>query len=215
MVQIQQTMPDQIDANTGKIFNITNPYDQVAMVNQSMQKFYTSINENYTKTMAIYQKSQVASGALHEAIDGAGTDKNTVFEILENLTPEERAATEREYATKFGNGDLSKLRKDLRDDLSGDDEKRAFKALNSGINKVDVAVSANALKEAMEGSGTDKNTVHQIMDVASASDLRSIENLFDKSENNSGALRNSIRDDFSGQEQDDLISKLNQAAVKE
>lgn len=211
MDQIMQQSGTGTNPTTGQKLDITNPYDQVSMVTESIRKSVGGVNNSFTTMQATSQKAQAAASALHDAVDGGGTEEETIFQILENLSPEEKAATERAYATMYGKGDLSALRKDLRGDLSGADEERAFKALNNGLNKVDSVVAANALKEAMDGWGSDANTVHQIMDNASQTELSSIENNFDQLQGKAGSLRDWIRGDFSGAEEDGLIAKLNQA----
>lgn len=181
--------------------------------NNTMQVNNNTMQANNNAVHANNQKAKSAAVALYDAMEGAGTDEKTVFDLLENMSPEERAETEKAYAMMFGQGDLSQLRKDLRDEFTGSDETRAFKALNNGLSRADSVVAANALKEAMEGTGTDDMTVHQIFDGASKNELNTIENVFDSLENKPGALRSWIRGDFSGTEQESLLGQLNQAII--
>lgn len=59
-----------------------------------------------------------ASIALHNAINGVGTDEKTVKTIFENASPEEIAEVEKTYDEMYGDGKTAQLRKDIKGDYS-------------------------------------------------------------------------------------------------
>lgn len=146
------------------------------------------------------KKVKQAAIAIHDAIDGWGTDEDTVFQMLEGLSPKERAYLEVAYANLYGNGDPNALRNDLRGDLSGDDETKALSLMNEGALK-DPMSAAIALHEAMDGIGTDEETVKFIMENSSPEFLQEVQEnydaMFNEDPNNPGLLRRDIQGDFS------------------
>ncbi len=69
--------------------------------------------------------------ALYQAMAGLGTDEQAVFEILENRSPEERAAIEARFAALHGDAWVT-LRVAIDDEFSGEEHGRAIEALNAG-----------------------------------------------------------------------------------
>src|SRR5688500_19515161 len=72
-------------------------------------------------------QSLADAAALREAISGAGTDEDTIMQVLRNKSPEEQARIKEAYKREYGDD----LDADLKDDLGGHDLMRA-EALRSG-----------------------------------------------------------------------------------
>jgi len=88
-------------------------------------------------------QSLADAAALREAISGAGTDEDTIMQVLRNKSPEEQARIKEAYKREYGDD----LDADLKDDLGGHDLMRA-EALRSGdVMKAD----AIALDQSMHG----------------------------------------------------------------
>ncbi len=100
------------------------------------------------------------AAALRDAIEGAGTDEDTIMQVLRNKSPEEQERIKAAYKAKYGDD----LDTDLEDDLGGHDLLRA-QALQSGdVTKAD----AIALDQSMHGGfwggafGGDKDQVEAV-----------------------------------------------------
>lgn len=100
------------------------------------------------------------AAALREAISGAGTDEDTIMQVLRNKSPEEQKAIIEAYKREYGDD----LDADLKDDLGGHDLMRA-EALRSGdVMQAD----AIALDQSMHGGfwggafGGDKDKVEGV-----------------------------------------------------
>ena len=89
---------------------------------------------------------------LRVAMEGGGTDEAAIMRVLRNKTPEERAELIRRYEEMYPG---STLDADLRDDL-GDAQLEQAEALLSGDRE---RADALALREAMEGAGTDEDAI--------------------------------------------------------
>jgi hypothetical protein len=169
--------------------------NQPSQVEQSGQKDWTDVDEQTAL------KVQRCATAMHNAIKGLGTDEDTIRQILEGLTPEERGYLEIAYANMYGYGDPESLREDLRGDLSwasrGITERQALNLLNEGAHKHPV-VAAIALHDAMDGSGTDEETVKQIFENASPEEIAKIEQAYAElyGDGKLDKLRDDIRSDF-------------------
>lgn len=123
------------------------------------------------------QENKIAEATLlmHRAVNGLGTDKDTIFQVLEALTPEERIALERAYADEYGNGNLQTLRDHLDGDMDGADINNAFALLNQGVQK-DPVLAAEALNYAINDvAGTDEATIKQIIGSATPEELKNIQ----------------------------------------
>lgn len=140
------------------------------------------------------EKLEMAAMALHNAMDGWGTDEDAIMEVLNSLSPEEKAHLEMIYAEKYGYGDPGALRNDLRCELSFGEEDAAIRSLNEGSHK-NALVAANALHEAMDGCGTDEETVETVMSNLTAEELKEVQSVYAQLYGSS--LREDIQSDFS------------------
>jgi hypothetical protein len=160
------------------------------------------------------EKVQKLALVIKDAMDGWGSNKETIFNILSNLNHLERAELERTYGDMFSNGDRTALRKRLRKEFNSHNETKAFDYLNENLAKTDPIQAAVALKEAMKGMGTDTRSCMQIFSSADDVSLLEIENAFDMMEGKAGALRKWLKSDFRFSGKDDFITRLNNAAMK-
>lgn len=140
------------------------------------------------------EKIEMAAMSLHNAMKGWGTDEEAIMETLNALTPEEKAHLEMVYAEKYGYGDPAALRDDLKSELSFGEEKEAIRTLNQGSHK-NALVAANALHQAMDGCGTDEETVQTLMSNLTAEELKEVQDVYQQLYGTS--LRDDIEGDFS------------------
>lgn len=126
------------------------------------------------------EKVTEATTKMRNAIEKS--DSNAIFEVLESLTPEERAAMEIQYADTYAYGDPEALREDLKrtmGDGDGKGERQALDLLNEGALTRPLS-SAIALHDALEGPFTDNETINQIMDTLSPEELAVVSDIYDK-----------------------------------
>ncbi len=96
-----------------------------------------------------------AVATLRDAMDGAGTDEQLIFQTLRGESPADRTAIVAAYKAKYG----VDLKADLEDEMSGYELGQSTALLDGDTTKAD----AMALKDAMAGIGTDEagiNTVY-------------------------------------------------------
>ncbi len=106
------------------------------------------------------------------AIEGWGTDEKRLFKALEGHTPLQVAAMRKAYLKTYGD----EMDEDIADELSGSEEDRA-KALLSG----DPVLGAVAtLRDAMDGAGTDEDTIMQTLRGRSAAERAAIAAAYEK-----------------------------------
>ena len=143
------------------------------------------------------EKIQMAARSLHAAMDGAfHTDEKAINETLSSLNPTERAAVEVIYGQMYGDGDPEALRSDLRSELSFGEEDEAIGYLDAAAHFNPISAAA-ALHEAMDGLGTDDDTVKAIFQNATPEQLKHIEAVYDELYGGEGALKNDIKGDYS------------------
>ena len=112
-------------------------------------------------------------GAMHDvnSMTGLGTDEDAIFNTLENLNPDQMNQLAARYQKETGRN----LVKDLRSDLSGQDEARALALLTGNRALADATV----LKKAMSGNhglsmGTDEEAIFKHLEEASASERQAM-----------------------------------------
>ncbi len=137
------------------------------------------------------QRTAAQAEELRDAIEGLGTDEDTVFRVLrqnrgsEGLRLSYRALTSRS------------LESDLRGDLSGDDLDYALR-LYFGHDSAEWD-AAKRLKDAIHGAGTDEATVFEVLRSRTSEDSRtSLRSAY--SDIAGSSLRSDIQGDFSGDE---------------
>ncbi len=95
-----------------------------------------------------------AVATLRDAMDGAGTDEATIFRTLRGRSPAERAAIVSAYEETYHRT----LKADLESEMGGAELGQATALLEGNTVKAD----AMALKDAMEGIGTDEPEIHAV-----------------------------------------------------
>jgi hypothetical protein len=91
---------------------------------------------------------------LHKAMEGWGTDESAIFAALTGRTQDELLQIKQAYQrlTKHS------LEADLRDELSGSDLTRTIRLLNQGVLQPE-----DEIYLAMEGLGTDEDTIFRVL----------------------------------------------------
>lgn len=97
------------------------------------------------------------AAALHTAIDGMGTDESTIWRVLRNKTPEERAELERIYEERYGES----LQSALEGDLSGLELDRG-EALRAGDVATADAIGLEHAQTATWYGGADTGEIQAI-----------------------------------------------------
>src|SRR4051794_39391865 len=95
-----------------------------------------------------------AVATLRDAMDGAGTDEDTIMRTLRGRPAAERAAIIETYEKTYGR----KLKTDLADEMGSYELGQADALLAGDTVKAD----AMALKDAMDGAGTDEPAIHAV-----------------------------------------------------
>src|SRR3954452_6202480 len=95
-----------------------------------------------------------AVATLRDAMDGAGTDEDTIMRTLRGRPAAERAKIIATYEQTYGR----KLNADLADEMGGYELGQADALLAGDTVKAD----AMALKDAMDGIGTDEPAIHAV-----------------------------------------------------
>src|SRR4051812_34018048 len=95
-----------------------------------------------------------AVATLRDAMDGAGTDEDTIMRTLRGRPAAERAKIIATYEQTYGR----KLNADLADEMGGYELGQAEALLSGDTVKAD----AMALKDAMDGVGTDEPAIHAV-----------------------------------------------------
>src|SRR3954452_16108854 len=95
-----------------------------------------------------------AVATLRDAMDGAGTDEDTIMRTLRGRPAAERAKIIETYEKTYGR----KLMADLDDEMGGYEYRQAEALLDGDTVKAD----AMALKDAMDGVGTDEPAIHAV-----------------------------------------------------
>jgi hypothetical protein len=109
-------------------------------------------------------RAGVAAQQLYEAMDQWGTDESAIYAALTGRTIEERQAIKDAYRQI---GHHHELEADLRDEMSGSELVRALRLLNQGMLEPE-----DELYLAMEGLGTDEDTLFRVLDAMAGDNAR-------------------------------------------
>lgn len=134
--------------------------------------------------------ADVVAQQLYNAMEGWGTDESAIFSSLTGRTQDELLQIGQAYQR------LTKhtLEADLRDELSGSDLTHAIRLLNQGVLQPE-----DELYLAMEGLGTDEDTVFRVLD-ALAGNTTAIQNMEAAYRSKYGDLIADLRGDLSSRE---------------
>ncbi len=103
---------------------------------------------------------------IRQGVAGLGTDRQAIESTLDGKTAEERAAISEAYRKQYG----TTIREDLRGDLSGNDLKKAETLLEKGKLS-----DAEKLHYAVDGLGTDEETINAVLGNRSKGELSEIQ----------------------------------------
>jgi hypothetical protein len=134
---------------------------------------------------------------LRNAMKGAGTDEEAIIRVTASKNNAERQEIRKAYKASFGRDLLD----DLKDDLGGN-----FKKVVTAMYLTPVEYDTTELRKAMEGMGTDEDSVSEIIGSRSNYRLNEIKNLYKLKYNED--LEKRIQSETSGDYRALLISLL-------
>ncbi|MEQ8275686.1 MAG: annexin [Deltaproteobacteria bacterium] len=149
--------------------------------------------------------------ALHQAMDGWGTDEAALTRILSGRSNTQINAIKAAYQEMYGES----LEDAIKGDTSGDFEDSLLSMLRGNRDesgKVDENAAtrdAAALHEAMDGWGTDEATLNRIISGRSGPQLKAIAKAYQEMYGES--LEDAIKGDTSGDFEDSLLAQLKRA----
>ncbi|AKJ27316.1 annexin [Caldimonas brevitalea] len=145
---------------------------------------------------------------LHAAVDGAGTDEGALRRVLEGKTPTELRAIETAYRQEYG----IDLRQRLKEDLSGTEGDEILHLLEArdpqdpGAAEWQARHDALRLRDAVDGAGTDEDTLRAILGGRSKSQIDAIAQAY--REEYGDDLRGDLTDDLDGRDEFELVGQL-------
>lgn len=145
-----------------------------------------------------YESGYEDAKMLREAMEGLGTDEDSIIELTVTRTHRRRIETVKAYAQAFGRN----LVEDLRSETSGD-----FGRLLTCLYKPLREVDAYHLRKAMSGAGTDEKVLYEILCSRNCSQLTGIHLAYEKMfERN---LTEDLRGELSGDLKRFLVAQSN------
>ncbi|MBQ2984142.1 MAG: annexin [Candidatus Gastranaerophilales bacterium] len=153
---------------------------------------------------------------LHDAMDGWGTDDGEVKEVLSELDGADLAKVAAVYEANYGES----LVDAIKGDFSFGTEKtyvakiEAAMALSQKdtsqvISEQEAYSAAEQIYNAVDGWGTDESAVSSVINGYNHRDLKIIAAIYEQ--NYGESLRDAIDGDFSGNDQDVLLDKIDEA----
>ncbi|WP_374565011.1 annexin [Ideonella sp.] len=145
---------------------------------------------------------------LHKAVDGLGTDEDKLREVLQGKTPEQIEAISAAFHQRYG----SDLASRLEEDLSGDDAAGILHLLQTpGANDPQRAAwqteqDAVELHRAVDGLGTDEDSIRQILGMHSKGEIDAIASVY--RDRYGSDLRADLTDDLDGRDEKELVDQL-------
>jgi hypothetical protein len=161
---------------------------------------------------------------IFEAVDGAGTDEQSIYHVLERLQRDPAALTRLEAAYLARHG--AELIADLQGDLSGSELAYALALMNRGggagtaiggapAGDTDHDAAAQRIRAAVEGAGTDEEAVYAAL-MAYGRNSGLVARLKERyNALYSEDLRARLVDEFSGDELEHVLYLLGESALEE
>lgn len=158
-----------------------------------------------------------SAARLHIAVAGAGTDEDTVFEVLSGKDATQIKAIKTAYKEKYGES----LEASLKDDLNDGEWAYAEKLMNPLAPDADEAskakwkaeLSAAYLYNAMDGAGTNKDIIKSELQGKSPQEIQAILDAYDYE---GKSLSQRLKEDLEGKaEEDEILHLLDVAKVKD
>lgn len=148
------------------------------------------------------------------AVDGMGTDEQTLKDLFAGRTPTQIAAIESAYQQAYGYS----LRDRLNEELSGSDHEQIFHLLDPAKSAAPAAQGrwaatqdAMKLHEAIDGAGTDEQALRDVLGGKTPEQLQAISSAY--RERYGVDLREDLRGDLSGDDADEILNLLNAPAA--
>ncbi|KAK7504860.1 hypothetical protein BaRGS_00003888, partial [Batillaria attramentaria] len=132
---------------------------------------------------------------LHKAMDGLGTDEDTILDIIISKTNAQRQSLKKKYKEKY----KKELADDLKSELSGD-----FEEVMLGLLMPPVEYDAHCLHSAVKGLGTNEDVLIGIMCTANPKELSKMKEQYKKAYGED--LDKALKGDTSGGFADLLMS---------
>lgn len=145
---------------------------------------------------------------LQKAVDGLGTDEDALRSTLEGKTPEQIQAISAAFQKRYG----TDLKSRLEEDLSGDDAAGILHLLQTpGANDPrraswQIDQDAVELHRAVDGLGTDEDSIRQILGMHSKGEIDAIASAY--REKYGSDLRADLTDDLDGRDEKELVDQL-------
>lgn len=158
-----------------------------------------------------------SAARLHIAVAGAGTDEDTVFEVLSGKDATQIKAIKTAYKEKYGES----LEASLKDDLNDGEWAYAEKLMNPLAPDADetskakwkAELSAAHLYSAMDGAGTNKDIIKAELKGKSPQEMQAIIDAYDYG---GKSLSQRLKEDLEGKaEEDEILHLLDVAKVKD
>ncbi|MET0533836.1 MAG: annexin, partial [Steroidobacter sp.] len=148
------------------------------------------------------------------AVDGMGTDEQTLKDLFAGKTGAEITAIETAYEDAYGHS----LRDRLNDELSGSDREQIFHLLDP-VDTTDPAAQgqwaatqdAMRLHEAIDGAGTDEQALRDVLNGKTPEQLQAISAAY--REQYGVDLREELQGDLGGDDADEIMHLLNAPAA--
>lgn len=146
---------------------------------------------------------------LHKAVDGMGTDEDVLRNTLQGKTPEQIKAIDAAFEKRYG----TDLKSRLQDDLSGDDAAGILHLLETpaqndpGAAKWQIDQDAVELHRAIDGAGTDEDSIRQILGMHSKGEIDAIASVY-REKYDGADLRADLTGDLDGRDKVELVDQL-------
>ena len=132
------------------------------MVNQRLEKLviakpfadWGKLNHIGQAQSGGFNADDIAS-RVYNAMDQIGTDENTIYTALANLTPVQSAAVKKRYRAEHG--------EELEDALGSEMEDEELRRAKDLLESNQAAAAAAAINEAVSGLGTDEATIMSVL----------------------------------------------------
>jgi hypothetical protein len=148
-------------------------------------------------------EAEAAAGRLKVAVDGAGTDEGTLREVLGGKTKQQIDDIASAYQSRYGHD----LRQRLVDETSGPERDEILSLYDHGKDAgggVAAERDAARIKDAVDGMGTDEDTVRGVLAGKSKQEIDAIAGAYQQRYGHD--LRGRLVDETSGAEQQEILS---------
>lgn len=153
--------------------------------------------------------ARAAAAKVKVAVDGVGTDEQTLKDTFAGKTPEQIAAIQAAYKEAYGHD----LRERMNEELSGSDLEQVMHLLDpasatdaSGKARWSAEQDAMRIHEAVDGAGTDEEALRSALRDKSPAQIKAISAAYEKQYG--VALRSDLEGDLGGAEAKEILQLL-------